>query len=87
MATAFVPEVTKVDDLFRPPPVTSSNPLVNIYSRFSQWRTSLGLPSPGTVENLQKEVKCTFIQPVYREILLNSLSYASFQLYLRRCTR
>jgi len=33
------------------------SPLVNAYSRFSQWRTALDLPNPGTAENLQKEVK------------------------------
>lgn len=32
-------------------------PFYNVYDRFSQWRTDLGLPNPGTVENLQKEVK------------------------------
>ena len=34
------------------------SPLANAYDRFSQWRTALGLSSPGTVENLTKEVKC-----------------------------
>ena len=32
-------------------------PLASVYSRFSGWRTALGFPNPGTVENLQKEVK------------------------------
>jgi mitochondrial import receptor subunit TOM40 len=32
-------------------------PLANVYTRYSSWRTSLGLPHPGTAENLQKEVK------------------------------
>ncbi|KAF9005661.1 eukaryotic porin/Tom40 [Cyathus striatus] len=27
------------------------------YDRFAQWRSDLGLPNPGSVENLQKEVK------------------------------
>ena len=34
------------------------SPLTNVYDRFSRWRLSLGLPNPGTVENLTKEVKC-----------------------------
>ena len=34
------------------------SPLTNVYDRFSQWRTALGLSNPGTVENLTKEVKC-----------------------------
>ena len=37
-------------------PVVS--PLTNVYDRFSQWRSALGLSNPGTVENLTKEVKC-----------------------------
>ncbi|KAF8894627.1 eukaryotic porin-domain-containing protein [Infundibulicybe gibba] len=32
-----------------------------IYDRFAQWRTDLGLPNPGTVENIQKEVKGTHL--------------------------
>lgn len=60
MATPFIPDA-KVDALYTTPTVTSSNPFANVYSRFSQWRESLGLPSPGTVENLQKEVKCTHL--------------------------
>lgn len=34
------------------------SPFTDAYDRFAQWRTDLGLPHPGTVENLQKEVKC-----------------------------
>jgi len=34
------------------------SPLANVYDRFSQWRSALGLSNPGTVENLTKEVKC-----------------------------
>jgi mitochondrial import receptor subunit TOM40 len=34
-------------------------PFANVYHRFAQWRTDLNLPNPGTVENLQKEVKGT----------------------------
>ena len=39
------------------------SPLVNAYSRLSSWRAALGLPNPGTVENLQKEVKSEFFLP------------------------
>jgi len=37
------------------------SPLANTYSRFASWRAALGLPNPGTVENLQKEVKSTHL--------------------------
>jgi mitochondrial import receptor subunit TOM40 len=37
------------------------SPFVNAYSRLSGWRAALGLPNPGTVENLQKEVKSEFL--------------------------
>jgi len=40
-------------------PVVS--PFANAYSRFSSWRAALGLPNPGSVENLQKEVKTTHL--------------------------
>ncbi|KAF9264670.1 hypothetical protein L218DRAFT_196546 [Marasmius fiardii PR-910] len=30
---------------------------LSLYNRFSKWRSELGLPNPGSVENLQKEVK------------------------------
>lgn len=33
------------------------SPFFNAYDRFAQWRADLGLPHPGTVENLQKEAK------------------------------
>ncbi|KAF8636595.1 hypothetical protein AX17_003405 [Amanita inopinata Kibby_2008] len=37
------------------------SPFSNAYHRFSQWRTELGLPQPGNVESLQKEVKTTHL--------------------------
>jgi mitochondrial import receptor subunit TOM40 len=46
------------------PSQTSSNPYSPFWSylnRFSQWRAELGLPNPGSVENLQKEVKATHL--------------------------
>ena len=47
---------------FTPNPLPSSSfnpfsPLTNAYKRFAKWRTDLGLPQPGTIENIQKEVK------------------------------
>ncbi|KAF9227893.1 hypothetical protein BS17DRAFT_693432 [Gyrodon lividus] len=48
------------------PPKTSSYlstiaPITNLFGRFSEWRKSWDLPNPGTVENLQKEVKLTHL--------------------------
>ncbi|KAJ7155951.1 eukaryotic porin-domain-containing protein [Mycena crocata] len=37
------------------------SPLFNAYDRFALWRADLGLPHPGTVENLQKETKSTHL--------------------------
>ncbi|KAH7889672.1 eukaryotic porin-domain-containing protein [Phlebopus sp. FC_14] len=37
------------------------SPLTSVFGRFSEWRKSLDLPNPGTVENLQKEVKLTHL--------------------------
>lgn len=34
------------------------SPFFNAYDRFARWRADIGLPQPGTVENLQKETKC-----------------------------
>ncbi|KAJ6547576.1 eukaryotic porin-domain-containing protein [Mycena capillaripes] len=54
------------------------SPLFNAYDRFSLWRADLGLPHPGTVENLQKETKSThlsnFIFDGARADLTKSLS-------------
>lgn len=49
-----------------PTPVVPSyfnpvSPFFNAYDRFARWRADLGLPQPGTVENLQKEVKGKFV--------------------------
>ncbi|KZT11315.1 uncharacterized protein LAESUDRAFT_720534 [Laetiporus sulphureus 93-53] len=61
---ASSPSLTQVDS--PPPPAaspfpTSGSPFVNLFNRFSAWRKSLDLPNPGTVENLQKEVKTTHL--------------------------
>ncbi|KAI0031718.1 eukaryotic porin-domain-containing protein [Vararia minispora EC-137] len=61
-AVSFPPPPTIVD---APAPSSSKqsafsaavSPLANAYNRFSSWRASLGLPGPGTVENLGKEAK------------------------------
>ncbi|KAJ7685198.1 eukaryotic porin-domain-containing protein [Mycena polygramma] len=37
------------------------SPLFNAYDRFALWRADLGLPHPGTVENLHKETKSTHL--------------------------
>ncbi|KLO10666.1 hypothetical protein SCHPADRAFT_921997 [Schizopora paradoxa] len=37
------------------------SPISEGYDVFSRWRTSLGLPNPGTSENLQKEAKSTHL--------------------------
>ncbi|KAG6814356.1 hypothetical protein H0H92_010941 [Tricholoma furcatifolium] len=54
------------------------SPFTDVFERFNQWRTDLGLPHPGTVENLQKEVKAThltnFIFDGARADLTKSLS-------------
>jgi mitochondrial import receptor subunit TOM40 len=33
------------------------SPFLNVYNRFARWRSDLDLPQPGTIENLQKEIK------------------------------
>ncbi|KAG9096614.1 translocase of outer mitochondrial membrane [Ceratobasidium sp. 370] len=38
---------------------SAASPFVNSYGRFASWRTGLGLTNPGTIENMQKEVKMT----------------------------
>lgn len=61
------------------------SPLVNAYSRLSSWRAALGLPNPGTVENLQKEVKSEFFYrlQVGSGCLTGWYSNAFDQLHLR----
>ncbi|KAG6850986.1 hypothetical protein H0H93_004473 [Arthromyces matolae] len=52
----FVPSVPSKSSYFNP-----ISPFTDAFDRFNQWRTDLGLPHPGTVENLQKEVKATHL--------------------------
>ncbi|KAJ7632633.1 eukaryotic porin-domain-containing protein [Roridomyces roridus] len=67
MATTSIPPLPVKDTLIDPSPslrysyFTPISPLFNAYDRFSLWRADLGLPQPGTVENLQKEVKSTHL--------------------------
>ncbi|TFK42571.1 eukaryotic porin-domain-containing protein [Crucibulum laeve] len=67
MAAPVIVEKDVLLDPYSAPPHPVSNyfnpvsPFFNAYDRFSQWRRDLGLPHPGTVENLQKEVKATHL--------------------------
>ncbi|KAF7304895.1 ATP-bind-3 domain-containing protein [Mycena kentingensis (nom. inval.)] len=45
----------------RYPYFSAFSPFFNAYDRFALWRSDLGLPAPGTVENLQKETKSTHL--------------------------
>lgn len=48
----YAPATPVVPSYFNP-----VSPFFNAYDRFASWRADLGLPQPGSVENLQKEVK------------------------------
>jgi mitochondrial import receptor subunit TOM40 len=39
--------------------LSAISPLTNVWNRYSEWRTGFGLPNPGQVEHLQKEIKAT----------------------------
>ncbi|CAA7271690.1 unnamed protein product [Cyclocybe aegerita] len=52
----YAPETPVTPSYFNP-----VSPFFNAYDRFARWRADLGLPQPGTVENLQKEVKATHL--------------------------
>jgi mitochondrial import receptor subunit TOM40 len=54
------------------PYLAAISPLTSLFGRFSEWRKSLDLPNPGTVENLQKEVKRTCFQSPAASPLLTS---------------
>jgi hypothetical protein len=75
------PAPSKSSTLF---PVFS--PLANAYSRLSSWRTALGLPNPGSVENLQKEVKSELFAGYrsFARFLTGRHSNAFEQFHLRR---
>lgn len=62
------------------------SPFNDMYDRFSQWRADLGLPHPGTVENLQKEVKSEYsCAPVVGQVTEHLRRYSFVQFHLRRC--
>lgn len=48
----YVPSTPVAHSYFNP-----ISPFFNAYDRFARYRADRGLPQPGTVENLQKEVK------------------------------
>lgn len=64
-SSPFPSEKSGLDDpspsLSQPPKrssyLSAISPLTSLYGRLAEWRKSLDLPNPGTVENLQKEVK------------------------------
>jgi hypothetical protein len=51
------------DSQLSPTPPSSSSllsafaPITNVYNRLATWRKALDLPQPGTIENIQKEVR------------------------------
>jgi len=65
------PEKPGSIDLNAPPTPVPSTPSylstiipgMSLLNRFGKWREQLDLPNPGTVENLQKEVKATHLAP------------------------
>jgi mitochondrial import receptor subunit TOM40 len=50
--TTDAPEKLTAYSFFNP-----LSPFHNVYNRFARWRADLDLPQPGTIENLQKEIK------------------------------
>ncbi|KAF5365659.1 hypothetical protein D9758_003333 [Tetrapyrgos nigripes] len=54
---ASLPEQSSPNPLLFP----AYTPFSSTLNRFQKWRADLGLPNPGTVENLQKEVKATHL--------------------------
>ncbi|EGN95959.1 hypothetical protein SERLA73DRAFT_185412 [Serpula lacrymans var. lacrymans S7.3] len=88
MASSSLPEKDSFDAAPLSPPqalpsspspfLNTVSPLTSVYNRFYEWRKSFDFPNPGTVENLQKEVKAThltnFIFDGARADLTKSLS-------------
>ncbi|EPT06060.1 hypothetical protein FOMPIDRAFT_1021156 [Fomitopsis schrenkii] len=61
---AYPPSLSTIESPAAPPAPPSSvsrSPVSNVFHRLASWRNSLGFPNPGTVENLQKEVKSTLL--------------------------
>lgn len=82
MASASLPGKEKLLDPYSPSSPLGSkysyflplSPLINAYDRFAQWREDLGLPHPGTVENIQKEAKGFLARVFVENNLCSSLS-------------
>lgn len=57
-----------------PIPTTSSfgflQPVANLWSSFHQHRQNLGLPNPGTIESLQREVKSLYLAFFFNHCLI-----------------
>jgi len=60
----YAPATPVVPSYFNP-----VSPFFNAYDRFASWRADLGLPQPGSVENLQKEVKGKSLSPFLGTVL------------------
>ncbi|KAH9842734.1 eukaryotic porin-domain-containing protein [Rhodofomes roseus] len=59
---AYPPSLSTVEPaIASPAPSSSASKSSNVFHRIASWRYSLGLPNPGSVENLQKEVKSTLL--------------------------
>lgn len=65
----YAPEPSVTNSYFNP-----VSPFFNAYDRFARWRADLGLPQPGTVENLQKEVKGDYYFLVDFKCLISCLA-------------
>jgi len=68
MNTSSTPIASTLESTASTPPSSSRgflstavSPFTSVYDRFQQWRISLGLPNPGQVEDIQKEVKFTHL--------------------------
>ncbi|KAJ8078790.1 translocase of outer mitochondrial membrane [Marasmius tenuissimus] len=61
-STPALPIDPSPSSLSVPPPSSSSSVFpISVYNRFQKWRSELGLPNPGSVESLQKEVKAVHL--------------------------
>lgn len=66
---ASPPPAPAIKDSTLSPPASSSSssllsafaPVTNAYNRLAEWRRALDLPQPGTIENIQKEVRSAFV--------------------------